>query len=386
MVAKWELGTKAVSSYYRVLLCILFEMSAEALGFLAPEEETCAWRPPATEASGTELEVHRRSFVTLASAASVAAAAASPAARVSPSPDPPSPAADPRDDLSGITARLRRLDGLLGPGHVLDQATAHQRLVVGLLREASGATARQRLAFEAADITGLVAWMSFDVQEFNASFAHYRAAATLADQANAPGILAWVLGSEALVLIHIGEDRQAVDVLSAADDVATRAGQSTARAWLAAIACHTHARLGDGDAAWRSYGAAETFSATPSEETHGWLSFFHSAHVVSAAGRAHLGLGQARNASRALEKALAQHPPRLVRERGQFLGHLAEARLACGELESGCGLLGDAFDIATRTHSTRIAGRIRDLRGAIPVRYQTAAVVRDLDERLHATK
>jgi tetratricopeptide (TPR) repeat protein len=269
---------------------------------------------------------------------------------------------------------------------VLDQATAHQRLVVGLLREASGPAARQRLAFAAADITGLVAWMSFDLQELNASFAHYRAAATLAEQASAPGFLAWVLGSEALLMIHIGEDRQAIDVLSAADDVAARAGQSSTRAWLAAIACHTHARLGDGDAAWRSYGTAETFSSTQSEDRPDWLSFFHAAHVVSAAGRAHLSLGQARNASRALEKALAQHPPRLVRERGQFLGHLAEARLACGELEAACGLLGDAFDIATRTRSTRIASRIRDVRGGIPVRYRTAAVVRDLDERMRAPR
>lgn len=43
MVAKWESGTKGVSRYYRILLCLLFEQPAERLGFLAPEEETTWW-------------------------------------------------------------------------------------------------------------------------------------------------------------------------------------------------------------------------------------------------------------------------------------------------------------------------------------------------------
>lgn len=48
MVSKWELGTKAVSPYYRVLLCVLFEMPAEDLGFLSPEEESATWRRAST--------------------------------------------------------------------------------------------------------------------------------------------------------------------------------------------------------------------------------------------------------------------------------------------------------------------------------------------------
>ncbi|SBW21579.1 hypothetical protein FDG2_2049 [Candidatus Protofrankia californiensis] len=193
-----------------------------------------------------------------------------------------------------------------------------------------------------------------------------------------------MLGSEALALIHLGEDGQAADVLTGAEKVAVRAGQSTTQAWLAAMASHTYARLGDGAAAWRSYGAAEDFSAMPSDEpTPGWLSFFHPpAHLTSSAGRAYLGLGQARNAARALEEALARHPGHLVRERAQFLGHLAEALLACGELDAACGLLGDAFDIATRTRSARIVARVRGLRAGIPDRFQSSMVVRELDERL----
>jgi hypothetical protein len=185
------------------------------------------------------------------------------------------------------------------------------------------------------------------------------------------------------VLIHLGEDRKAVDVLAAADSLAARVGHFPTRAWLSAIACHSYARLGDGEAAWRAYGEAEGFrSQPPVEEIPSWLSFFHQAHIASAAGRAYLGLGQVRNARRELERALAQHPPRLVRERGQFLAHLAEATLAAGEVDAGCSLLGDAFDIATRTRSVRIASRVRDLRVRIPARYRTGDAVRGLDERI----
>ncbi len=385
MVAKWELGSRAVSPYYRVLLCVLFEMSAEALGLLEPDEESARWSPQERASSSSVLG--RRTFVSLAGAASVAAAAAvsasgpqtSQAGSVSARPD------QVRNDLHEITTRLRSLDGALGPGCILDQALAHQQLTIALLREAGRSQRRNILALEAADITGLIAWLSFDVGEYDASFAHYRAAATLAGEGDDPGFLAWVLGSEALVLNHLQNDRQALDVLQAAHDVASRTSSTVTSSWLAAIACHTNARLGDGHEAWRSYGMAERLLEASERDTcTSWMSFFHMAHVVSAGGRAYLALGQHRHALRELERALALHPPHLVRERSQFLCHLGEAHIAANELDAGCSFLGDAVEIASWTKSARIVQRVRSIRGSISPAYREDREVHSLDERLRA--
>jgi tetratricopeptide (TPR) repeat protein len=383
MVSKWESGVKSPSTYYRVLLCLVFEMPAEALGFLEPEEETAAWRatrhlPTTSETRGSQA------LINLAKALPVHPIL--PGGREE-TPDLLPLLGDPRDDLPGITAGLRRLDGLLGPGLVIDHAVAQQNLVISLLDKARGAAARGRLAGEAADITGLIAWMTFDVAEFDPSLALYRTAASLALEARRHDLLAWVLGSEALVLAHLGDDRRAVDVLRRAEAIAMEAGEARTRGWLATIASQACARLGDGQAAWRAYRDAERLlDQTTGGECSSWLAFLDHAHLSCAAGRIYLGLGQSRNARRELERALAHHPPRLVRERGQFLAHLAEAALATNDLDAACGLLGDAFVIASRTRSQRVAGRIARLRATIPPRRQTAAAVRNLDQRIRRTR
>jgi hypothetical protein len=237
---------------------------------------------------GNGVLVGRRGFVGLASAASVAAAAAvassATAATVARGGAQGGIWAggellgDPRDDLSAITARLRSLDGRLGPRYVLDEALAHQSLVVALLRQARSSRQRRQLAFEAADITGFIGWLAFDTGAFDASFAHYRAAASLAEEAGDSGFHAWVLGSEALSLIHLGNDEEAIGVLEAAQQVAAdRACQST-RTWLASTSCHVHARLGDRHAAWKAYGMAEKLVDVASADgVPSWLSWLHPA-------------------------------------------------------------------------------------------------------------
>lgn len=387
MVAKWELGTRAVAPYNRVLLCVLFESSAEELGLLEPEEEAARWRGTDRPSDGRD-GLERREFVSLAGAASVAAAAAtsSRSARTSAAASPPPgarPAGDPQEDLGAITARLRSLDGQLGPRYVLNAALAHQGLAVSLLRDAR-LEHREKLAFAAADVTGLVAWLSFDISAFDASFAHYRAAATLAEEAGDPGFHAWVLGSEALTFIHLGQDKEAVAVLDAARQIASRCPYPTVRSWLFAVAAHTHSRLGEQHTAWKYYGAAEKIldQGPGPDGVPTYVSFFRPAHVASSGGRVYLASGQARNARRELERALALHPPHLVRERAQFLTHLAEAHLAERDLDAACGMLGDAFDIATRTQSTRIVERVRTVRRAVDRKYGDSNAVRALDERI----
>jgi tetratricopeptide (TPR) repeat protein len=220
-------------------------------------------------------------------------------------------------------------------------------------------------------------------KQASASFAHYRAAASLAQEAGDSAFHAWVLGNEALALIHLGNDREAIGVLEAAQQVAADRACPSTRGFLSSMSCHTYARLNDRHAAWKAYGTAEKlFDAEPADGVPSRLSWFHPAHILGSAGRAHLASGNPGNARRELEQALALHPPHLVREKAEFLARLAEAHLASSDLDAACTLLGDAFVIATHTGSNRIIEKIQKARGSVPRKYAADRPVRELDELL----
>lgn len=58
MVAKWERGAKGISTRYQLLLCQMFGVTREQLGFCDPPAEHAEASPSAVRPGGSESLVH----------------------------------------------------------------------------------------------------------------------------------------------------------------------------------------------------------------------------------------------------------------------------------------------------------------------------------------
>ena len=394
MVAKWERGAKGISPRYRALLCQLFGVTADQLGF-----------GPAVSAAPSGAGRDAESLVSmLDDAASLLDQLGAAGTALAPQMlsawkdtvtsrrtmlgllDPA--AADPAGHARAATATVTELEQLAeryqglyataDPSALLTPVAAHVRMVTAALGRENTAAERRRLLRNRATVATLAGRLAYeDLGDALSGRAYYSMAADSAREADDDQLAATVLGYTAQLAHAEGMTVATVDHLAAALAHAQRA--PAIAPWLASIQATMHADSGDHTAAADALHRAEP---TPHQPATRYLLVDHGpAELAAVTGHTHLQAGHHTAARAALASALDQLPPSARRARILALADLATAELQAGKLPDACRHATTAAELLHRSPYATGTTRLRAFR-ALAARPLGPRALRVLDEHL----
>jgi transcriptional regulator with XRE-family HTH domain len=365
MVAKWERGAKGISPRYRALLCQLFGITAEQLGF-APAVSAAPSRPARDAESLVAMLDDAASLLDQLGAAGTALA--------------PQMLSAWKDTATSRQTMLGLLDpAATDPAALLTPVAAHIRMATAALGREPTAAERLRLLRNLATVATLAGRLAYeDLGDAASGRSYYSLALDNAREANDHQMAATVLGYTAQLAHAEGMTTAALDHLTAA---LTHAEHAPAIApWLASIQATIHADSGDHTAAADALHRAEPATSRLATQLP-LLADYGPAHLAAATGHAHLQAGHHPAARAALTAALDQLLPTARRARILVLIDLATAELRVGTLPDACRHAITAADLLYRTPYASGTTRLRAFRTAA-ARPIGPRALRALDEHL----
>lgn len=395
MVAKWERGVKGISPRYRALLCQLFGVTAEQLGF-APAVTSAPSRPSRDAESLVSMLDDAASLLDQLGAAGTALAPQMLSAWKDTvtsrrtmlgllDPAATDPAGHARaatatvTDFEQLAERYRALHATADPAALLTPVAAHVRMVSAALGREDTPAQRRRLLRNLATVATLAGRLAYeDLGDALSGRAYYSMAADSAREADDDQGAATVLGYAAQLAHAEGMTGAAVDHLVAALAHAEHA--PAVAPWLASIQATLCADSGDHTNADDALQRAEPTAHQPATQPQ-WLLDYGPAHWVAVTGHACLQDGNHITAQAALAAALDQLPPTARRARILVLIDLARAELHAGNIPDACRHAAAAADLLQRNrYATGNAG-LRAFRAAA-ARPIGPRALRALDEHL----
>jgi transcriptional regulator with XRE-family HTH domain len=390
MVAKWERGVKGVSPRYKALLCQLFGVTAEQLGFEptpAPASSGLVRDPESLVsmlddaaslldqlgAAGTALAPQmlsawkdrattRRTMLGL-----LDPAAADPAGHAR-------AATATITELEQLAEKYRALHATADPIALLTAVAAHVRMVTAALGREHTAAQRRRLLRNRAVVATLAGRLaSEDLGDALSGRAYYSQAVDSAREAEDDETAALVLGYTAQLAHSEGMTGTAADHLAAACAHAERA--PTVVPWLASIQATLHADSGDHTCAADTLHHAEPTTNQVAMQPYG------PADLAATTGHMYLQAGNYIAARAALVTALDQFPPTARRARVLALADLATVELHGGNLPDACRHATTAAELLHRSPYAAGTARLRAFR-VLAARSIGPRALRVLDEHL----
>ncbi len=395
MVAKWERGVKGVSPRYRALLCQLFGVTADQLGF-APTASTGPSRPVRDAESLVSMLDDAASLLDQLGAAGTALAPQMLAAWKDTvttrrtmlgllDPAATDPAGHARiatatiTDLEQLAARYHALHATADPAALLTPVAAHVRMATTALGREHAVAQRRRLLRNLATVATLAGRVAYDdLGDAASGRSYYSVAVDSAREAGDHLAAAIALGYTAQLAHAEGMTAAAVDHLSAALAHAEHA--AVVAPWLASVQASVYADSGDHTAATDALHRAEPTTTPPATQPRS-LADHGPAHVVAVTGRVHLQAGHYTKARTALTTALDQLPLTARRARILALIDLAMTELHAGDLPNACRHAITAADLLHRSPYATGATRLRTFR-ATAARPIGPRALRALDEHL----
>ncbi|MGH3807718.1 MAG: helix-turn-helix domain-containing protein [Pseudonocardiaceae bacterium] len=395
MVAKWERGVKGISPRYRALLCQLFGVTAEQLGF-APAVTSAPSRPSRDAESLVSMLDDAASLLDQLGAAGTALAPQMLSAWKDTvtsrrtmlgllDPAATDPAGHARaatatvTDFEQLAERYRALHATADPAALLTPVAAHVRMVTAALGREDTAAQRRRLLRNLATVATLAGRLAYeDLGDVLSGRAYYSVAADSAREADDDQAAATGLGFSAQLAHAEGMTGAAVDHLVAALAHAERA--PAVAPWLASIQATMCADSGDYTSADDALQRAEPTAHQPATQPHRLLDY-GSAHLAAATGHACLQAGNHTAARAALAAALDQLPLTARRARILVLVDLARAELHAGNAPDACRHATSAADLLRRSRYATGTARLRAFRAAA-TRPIGSRALRVLDEHL----
>lgn len=396
MVAKWERGVKGISPRYRALLCQLFGVTAEQLGF-APAVPSAPSRLPRDAeslvsmlddaaslldqlgAAGTALApqmlsvwkdkvTSRRTMLGLLDPAATDAAGHARAVTATVT------------DFEQLAERYRALHATADPAALLTPVAAHVRMVTAALAREDTAAQRHRLLLNLATVATLAGRLAYeDLGDALSGRAYYSVAADSAREADNDQAAATVLGYAAQLAHFEGMTGAAVDHLVAALAYAERA--TGVAPWLASIQASMCADSGDHTSADDTLRRAEPIGGQLATQPPLLLVDYGFAHLAAATGHVCLQAGNHTAARAALAAARDQLPSTARRARILVLVDLATAELHAGNVPDACRHAATAADLLQRSPYATGTARLRAFRAAA-ARPIGPHALRILDEHL----
>jgi tetratricopeptide (TPR) repeat protein len=271
-----------------------------------------------------------------------------------------------------------------GGGDYLDTARADLRLITRMLdngcyTEETG----RRLYSLAAEVCCLLGWMSYDASLHTAAQQHYTAALRSARTAGDDALGAHTLCFMATQAANYREQRAAVSLKDSAETVRTRV-PAIMRASLAAHQTTVYSKAGETRKAAEALNRAfDALGRADTSDTPGYLTWFGETQLRSTEGRFLLLSGQARQATKALERSVTQAAPRDRAVRyGTLALALALAYQQTGNLDGALDATHKAADLIEEgIHSQRSVERLHEVSRAFAP-HRNESRVREASERI----
>jgi transcriptional regulator with XRE-family HTH domain/tetratricopeptide (TPR) repeat protein len=393
MVAKWERGVKGVSPRYRAMLCQLFGVTADQLGF-APTVPTGSDRSVRDAESLVAILDDAASLLDQLGAAGTALAPQMLSAWKDTvtsrrtmlgllDPAATDPAGHARaatatiTDLEQLGERYQALHTTADPAALLTPVVAHVRMATTALSRDNTVSERLRQLRNLATVATLAGCLAYeDLGDVASGRAYYSLAVDSARQADDHQAAAVVLGYTARLAHAEGMTTAALDHLTASLAHTERA--PTVAPWLASIQATIHADSGNHAAADALCRAEPTTSPVTRPSP---LLDYGPAHLAAASGHIHLQAGDHTAARAALAAALDQLPHTARRTRILALTDLAMVELHAGKLPEACRHATTAADLLHRTPYATGAALLRGFR-TIAARPLGPRALRALDDHL----
>ncbi len=242
----------------------------------------------------------------------------------------------------------------------------------------------------AAELSEVVASISWDAGLHRCAQRYYVASVQLAKLANDDGLAATVLADLARQCYDLGHSREGLETVQLAQYGSRRAATPLLRAMLATREGWGYAQQGDAQAFRRTVGLAEDyFSEGPSDGDHRSVRYFDAAELTGVIGGRYRDLARhepkyVRNAQDYIQEALKlRHPSRPRLYSFDLIG-LARTHLVSAEPEHACELVNQAIPIARSWVNGRVGVKLREFHqeasqyAAIPVVRDTRDLIREL--------
>lgn len=278
------------------------------------------------------------------------------------------------------TARLRRLDDVLGGGDTYRLYTAEYQVTKAMLRdsrydEATGRTLLSLLAEQAQQ----AGWAAFDGGHETDAVSLYEASRAAAleagDDALASNSLAF------LAYQRLGGDRrsgaeiagQSTEAIDASTPASVRALLHERRAWACAVAnmpSETERSLAAAD---------EALTDVRDQPQPDWAAWVDRTELDIMTGRCWAELRRPLRAVPVLEAALARYEDSHARDKALYSSWLAQAYLTAGEVEPAAAVVSRALALADGVASVRPRQRLEPVLDDLSaVRYRTLPAVAEL--------
>ncbi|BCM64839.1 MULTISPECIES: helix-turn-helix domain-containing protein [Streptomyces] len=278
------------------------------------------------------------------------------------------------------TARLRRLDEILGGGDTYRVYLAEYQATKRLLREASFTEqSRRRLQSLLAEQAQQAGWAAFDGGRHADATALYEESKDAAREAGDSDLL----GNGFAFLAYQTADRnEAVEIAAASCATITPATPASVQALLHERMAWACAVANQPDLTERSLDAARAaLAATPKGEPQpDWAVWVDPVELDIMTGRCWTELRRPLRAVPVLRRALAAYSDHNARDKALYLSWLASSYLTAGEVEEAARVTGRALDLASGVASVRPQQRIALVLNQLRA-HESVAAVREVLQR-----
>ncbi|MGW6414377.1 XRE family transcriptional regulator [Streptomyces sp. NPDC055055] len=369
-------GNGRISSFGKIVqIADALRVPGHMVG-LAPRPWEADVAPASQDWTGPSMQ--RRTILQVATASGLAAALpalhhSAPPARITGS---------YVDRLRERTARLRRLDDVLGGGDTYRVYLAEVQRTKAVLQRGSfaGEDVRRRLTALLAEQTQQAGWAAFDGGQGKEAASLYQESRAYAQEAgdadlygNSLAFLAYgTLARDRRTAVSFAQDSCAT--ITARTPASVRALLYERLAW----ACAVDGQASETQAALNSaHEALET--AQDGEPQPDWSAWVDRTELGIMTGRCWTELARPLRAVPALTDALARYPDEYARDKALYLSWLAVALLTAGEVEQAAVTTDRALDLATGVASIRPIQRIAPILESLRPHGQLPAVRAVLD-------
>jgi tetratricopeptide (TPR) repeat protein len=403
VVSIWECGERLPGKKFQEKLCLLFEKSAEELGFIGESDITSLPSSPTTDQAviATLSQQHNiQSLLPLFSQAvshgiieaarelgeqdlnrlrrqllqQALSTAITPYAFSSP---------DIVERLVRAIKRSTSIDSALlahlemitrnnrqlfvrsqKSALMLPDISRHLDTITQLLEHSLPMPIHTLLCTFAAETTQLIGDILFNAGDNDSAEKYYNAALDASREAANEVLYAVVLGRKSFISIYNGNPQTALPLLKEAHDIVNGKASDVIDAWLWAVEAEVHANSGNSDACLRALEQSEIFIERDQQGevsyTFADISYspFTSSHLLGYKGVCNLKLHMTSNAQEYLEKRLSSLEENFSHKKSIALVDLATVYVQRGEIEEACKYVRQALDIITQTKSARVFQRV----------------------------
>jgi tetratricopeptide (TPR) repeat protein len=277
---------------------------------------------------------------------------------------------------------LRQQDNVLGPQFTLHSTMGHRQLAQQLAKAAPAAF-QQRAISTYAELTQLMGWLCFNMDDYQGAWHYYNEARSAAHDAQNVELVTYILCAMSQLATWQGRPRVGIDHAAAAATWATHTNSPLARAYAADVTVKAYAADNQPDRFREKLDEEYTAlqAAQPDEPRAPWWYFYDESFYWSTVGYCELIIQQPEAALNVLDRSLALVDPVHVHNNAFWQLFRAEARIQQAEIVEATSIIWNVNQLTAVGRSQRITERIIRLRSLL-VPWERTKPVRELDERL----